>query len=82
MLFVCRMKELASKYGCLFADLFSLTEGCTWLLHDDHCHYTDVGKRVLGQIIFTAIILFLIQIMIQKGQQHSNGLKTTYYKQI
>jgi lysophospholipase L1-like esterase len=53
--YVTGMKKLATKYGCLFVDLFSNTENCTWLLHDDQCHYNDVGQRVLGQIMFTAI---------------------------
>jgi lysophospholipase L1-like esterase len=53
--YVKGIEKLADKYGCLFVDLFSPTENCTWLLHDDQCHYNDIGQRVLGQLIFNAI---------------------------
>jgi len=53
--YVIEIEKLADKYGCLFVDLFTPTEGCTWLLHDDHCHYNDVGQRVLGHIVFNTI---------------------------
>jgi lysophospholipase L1-like esterase len=53
--YVVGMGELAEKYGCVFVDLFTQTEGCYWLLHDDHCHYNDVGQKVLGLIVFNAI---------------------------
>ncbi len=49
------IEKLTCKYGCLFADLFTPTENCTWLLHDDQCHYNDIGHRVLGQILFNVI---------------------------
>ena len=53
--YVEAMRELSEKYGCLFVDLFSPTEDCTWLLHDDQCHYNDAGQRVMGLIVFTAM---------------------------
>lgn len=53
--YVVQINKLAGKYGCLFVDLFTQTENCTWLLHDDHCHYNDLGQRVLGHIVFNAI---------------------------
>jgi lysophospholipase L1-like esterase len=53
--YVTGIKGLAEKYGCLFVDLFTPTENCAWLMNDDQCHYSDVGQRVLGQIIFNAI---------------------------
>lgn len=53
--YIVAMEELAERRDCLFVDLFTRTEGCTWLLHDDHCHYNDVGQRVLGQILFNAL---------------------------
>jgi lysophospholipase L1-like esterase len=53
--YVIGMKKLAEKYGCLFVDLFTPTEDCLWLMHNDQCHYNDVGQRVLGQLVFNAI---------------------------
>ena len=53
--YVSGIEKLAHNYGCLFADLFTPTEGCTWLLHKDHCHYNDAGHRVIGQIVFNVI---------------------------
>jgi hypothetical protein len=49
------IEQLSEKYGCLFVNLFNPTENCTWLLHNDQCHYNDVGQRVLGQIVFNTI---------------------------
>jgi hypothetical protein len=53
--YVEAIARLADRYECIFVDLFSQTEGCTWLLHDDHCHYNDVGQKILGQVVFNAI---------------------------
>ncbi|MBN1836037.1 MAG: hypothetical protein JW820_09320 [Spirochaetales bacterium] len=53
--YVVEMRRLAERYGCLFVDLFSPTEDSVWLLHEDHCHYNDVGQRVLGNSVFGAI---------------------------
>jgi lysophospholipase L1-like esterase len=53
--YVIGIEKVAKKYTCLFVDLFSLTEGCRWLLHDDQVHFSDVGQRVIGQIVFNAI---------------------------
>ncbi|MBN1292961.1 MAG: hypothetical protein JXB48_14060 [Candidatus Latescibacteria bacterium] len=53
--YVTGIQKIAEKYGCLFVDLFAPTEGCLWLLHDDQCHYSDVGHRVLGQLVFNTI---------------------------
>ncbi len=49
------MRALAEKFGCLFVDLFAPTEGSTWLLTDDQCHFNDVGHRILGSLVFQAI---------------------------
>jgi lysophospholipase L1-like esterase len=53
--YVMGIEKVAREYTCLFVDLFSPTEGCTWLLHDDHVHFNDVGQRLIGQIVFNAI---------------------------
>jgi lysophospholipase L1-like esterase len=53
--YVVGIQELAAKYGCIFVDLYTPTENCIWLLHDDHCHYNDIGQRVLGMFVFNAI---------------------------
>jgi hypothetical protein len=53
--YVTGIEKIANDHGCLFVDLFSPTEGCTWLLHDDQVHFHDVGQRVIGQIVFNAI---------------------------
>jgi lysophospholipase L1-like esterase len=49
------IRKLAERYDCIFVDLFTTTEKALWLLHDDKCHYNDVGQRVLGQIVFNTI---------------------------
>lgn len=54
--YITGIQKLASKYGCLFVDLYSPTEGCTWLLNKDRCHYNDVGQRMIGQLIFNKIV--------------------------
>ena len=53
--YVRGIEKLADKYGCLYVDLFTPTENCTWLMHDDQCHFNDVGQHILGQIIFNVI---------------------------
>jgi len=53
--YVSGIEKVAGEYGCLFADLFTPTEGCTWLLHSDQCHYNDVGHKILGQVVFNVI---------------------------
>jgi hypothetical protein len=53
--YVTGIDKLARKQGCLFVDLFTPTENCVWLLHEDQCHYNDIGQRVLGQIVFNTI---------------------------
>ena len=53
--YVVGIRQLAEKFSCLFVDLFTPTEGCTWLLNSDQCHYNDAGHRVLGQLVFNAI---------------------------
>jgi len=49
------MADLARRHGCLFVDLYGLTEECLWLMNDDQCHYNDVGHRVIGQEVFNTI---------------------------
>jgi lysophospholipase L1-like esterase len=53
--YVQGIEKLADKYGCLYVDLFTPTENCTWLMHSDQCHFNDLGQRVLGMIIFSVI---------------------------
>jgi lysophospholipase L1-like esterase len=53
--YVAEIERLAKRYECLFVDLFSPTEDCPWLLHEDQCHFNDVGQRVLGNLVFGAI---------------------------
>ena len=53
--YVKEIESLAVKYDCLFVDVFSATENSIWLLHSDHCHYNDVGQKVIGQIVFNKI---------------------------
>jgi len=53
--YIVKMAELAGKYGCIFVDLFTPTEDCLWLMNEDHCHYNDLGQRVLGQLVFNAL---------------------------
>jgi len=53
--YVVGIEKFADKYGCLFVDLFTPTENCSWLMHDDQCHYNDVGQHILGMLVFNVI---------------------------
>jgi lysophospholipase L1-like esterase len=53
--YVTEIRKLASKYDCLFVDLFTPTENCVWLLNNDHDHFNDVGQKMIGQIVFNKI---------------------------
>ena len=53
--YVTEMRALAERQACLFVDLYHLTEDCLWLMNDDQCHFNDVGHRVMGQAVFSAI---------------------------
>ena len=53
--YVAGIRDLAERAECLFVDVFSPFEGSSWLLTDDHCHYSDIGQRVLGLAVFQAI---------------------------
>ncbi|MCL4386228.1 MAG: GDSL-type esterase/lipase family protein [Actinobacteria bacterium] len=53
--YVTEIEKLSHKHNCLFVDLFSPTENCIWLLHEDNCHFNDIGQKVIGQIIFNKI---------------------------
>ena len=47
--------ELADRHGGVFVDVYAATEGAPWLLHGDHCHFTDLGQWVIGQTVFATI---------------------------
>ena len=47
--------ELADRYEALFSNVYRATEGATWLLHDDTCHFTDVGQWLIGQTVFATL---------------------------
>lgn len=50
-----RIGELAESYDCLFVDLYATLKGALWLIHDDACHYTDVGQTIVGMLVFSAL---------------------------
>jgi hypothetical protein len=41
--YVSEMRVFAERHDCLFVDLYTLTENCFWLIHDDHVHFNDVA---------------------------------------
>ena len=47
--------ELATRHDAIFADVYRATEGAQWLLHEDGCHFSDVGQWIIGQTVFHAI---------------------------
>lgn len=50
-----RIGDLAASYDCLFVDLYAVLQGALWLIHEDACHYTDVGQATIGMIVFAAL---------------------------
>jgi lysophospholipase L1-like esterase len=46
------LRRLAQETGALYVDLYPKLEGSLWLIHEDACHYTDVGQAVIGMEVF------------------------------
>lgn len=51
--YIEEIHALAGRYDCLFIDLYNILKGASWLIHNDACHYTDVGQAVIGMAVFT-----------------------------
>jgi len=72
--------ELAKRHEALFVDVYHATEGAAWLLHDDTCHFTDLGQWLIGQTAFAVLAAncsFLAEKSINDLRQAGLGVPTT-----
>lgn len=50
--------RIAEAHACVFADIYPALRGSLWLVHEgDNVHFTDIGQRVIGDLVFATIAL-------------------------
>ena len=47
--------ELAKRYNAIFVNVYHTTAKAGWLLHNDTCHFNDIGQWIIGQTVFSAV---------------------------
>lgn len=49
------IKQLATKYNAIYADIYASQFGVDWFVDNDDCHPNDLGHRIIANKVFEAI---------------------------